>query len=204
MKKLLLFFALTILINGCHKDVEEVKPHQFKAEEYVIKKGNHSSSGIHIKSHKYRTGFAFSAKLHANCLYDLNSNDNYNINKLYGLCWGLDPLNNSFRIGWNCQRQNGMIQYFYYIHNHKIRNPAPTDNYDKTFLFELPPEIKVTFNIEFLRGQDLIKIYVSGYPVPFYAPFDFNNVPLTGWWLYFYFGGNNKAPHTMSATIETN
>lgn len=202
--KNILYTILLISLLGCSKDIKDIKKHPFSSKEYTIKKGNHSANGINIKSHKSRTDFAFACTLDQSCYYDLGNNNNMDINKIYGLTWGLDPLNNSFRIGWNCYRQNGLIQYFYYTHNYKIRNPGPADAYDKTLLFELPPNTRVSFAMELLRYPGTIRIHIEGMPNVFDVPFDFNGVPLTGFFNYPYFGGDEGAPHTMKLTLETN
>jgi hypothetical protein len=193
---------LLLLLLSCRKDVKENPIHEVKTYKYQIEFGKHSPTGLNFRTHNEKTGFDFTLTLNNNCLYNLGTDDNYDINKAYGYTWGFDPENNSFRIGWNCQRQNGRIQYFYYTHNFKLRNPGPSDPYDKTFLFESVPGVRHHFWGEFLRWPGAIRIYSSGYAGYRDIPFNFKNVPLWGVYNYPYFGGDQTAPHRMNFTVE--
>lgn len=175
-------------------------------ELYTIKQGNHYASGINVKLHSGLGKLSFSITPDENCLYDLKNNNNYDINKFYGITWGLDPGNNSFRIGWNCHKQNGLIQWFYYIHNHGIRTPAPGDPYDKTLLFEAPAGIEQKFDILFDKSTNRIIIDTPITPLrqDIYSNsyFNFQNVPTWGRYNYPYFGGDQTAPHYMTTIIK--
>lgn len=167
-------------------------------ELYTIKQGNHSASGINFNAHFGIERLSFSITPDANCLYDLGNNNNYDINKFFGLTWGLDPLKNSFRIGWNCAKQNGMIQYYYYIHNNGKRNPGPTDDPFKTLIYESLPGIEKRFLVTFHREQILVGVVDETLDS---IPFNFQGVPNWGVYNHLYFGGNQTAPHDMTVRI---
>lgn len=170
-------------------------------EIYTIKQGNHYASGLNLKLHSGLEKLSFSITPEENCLYNLGNENNMDINKFFGVTWGLDPDNNSFRIGWNCYKQNGLIQYHYYIHNHGIRIPGPTDPYDKTLLFEGKPGIEEYFEIHFYKPYDVIEILFDNKAV-MRVPFNFQNVPNWGRYSFPYFGGDQTAPHDMSCRIK--
>jgi hypothetical protein len=172
---------------------------------YTIEQGNHSASGLNFKIHSGLQSLSFSAILNENCLYDLGNNNNMDINKIYGITWGFQPEKNSFRIGWNCYKQNGLIQYFYYIHNNFTRNPVPSDPYDKTMLFEALPGLAYEhrFNISFEKTLNRIGIYINeDSSLIQYIPFNFSGVPTYGVYNHPYFGGDETAPHNMTLIIE--
>lgn len=202
MKEIKLLLLSLLLLSSCRKDIKDIPQRDIKTYHYQIDKGNHSANGVNFQTHSNKTGFDFYITLDANCYYDLSNDNNYDINKIFGYTWGFDPGNNSFRIGWNCYKKNGLIQIFYYTHNFKVRNPAPTDNYDKTLLFEAPTGTRMHFWGDFLRWPGAIRIYSSEYSGYVDVPFNFVNVPLWGVYNNPYFGGDEVAPHTMNFTIE--
>ena len=171
-------------------------------EIYTIKQGNHYASGINFKLHSGLEKLSFSITPDENCLYDLGNNNNMDINKVFGVTWGLDPDNNSFRIGWNCYKQNGLIQYHYYIHNHGVRIPGPTDPYDKTLLFESPAEVEQKFEISFYKNTNLIQIYSHWNNQFKTTNFNFGGVSCCGRYNFPFFGGDQTAPHDMSCRIK--
>lgn len=170
---------------------------------YTIKKGNHSASGLNFKMHSGIESIRFSITPHENCLYDLGNNNNYDINKFFGLTFGFDPLKNSFRIGSNCAKQNGAIQYYYYIHNKGLRVPAPTDDPFKTLLFETLPKVESLFTAYLNRSGNDITLLTPNSPQALIIPFNFSGVPNYGVYNHFYFGGDQTAPHDMSMTLKT-
>ena len=170
-------------------------------ELYTIKKGKHFASGLNFNPHYGLDKLSFSITPHVNCLYTLGNANDYDINKFFGVTWGLDPLKNSFRIGWNCSKQNGMIQYYYYFHNKGSRWPGTIDDPYKTLICESFPGSLENFTLKFNRRANTITL-LRGNGLNFTMfPFDFNGVPNWGVYNHPYFGGDETAPHDMSMKI---
>jgi DUF971 family protein len=161
---------------------------------YTIKQGNHYANGLNFKLHSNLHQLNFKAKLSSNCLYQFDDADNFDINKLYGVTWGLTNDNNSFRIGWNCQNNNGMIQYFAYMH----KNGSMSWQY----LFQELPNVEINFHIEFLKDVNYINIYRLDAMESYGIWYQFSDVSNTGYYNFPYFGGNKVAPHDMTIGIE--
>ena len=161
---------------------------------YTIKQGNHYANGLNFKLHSNLHQLNFKAKLSSNCLYQFGDVDDQDINKVYGVTWGLTNDDNSFRIGWNCQFNDDQIQYHAYMH----QNGAMVYKY----LFQELPEVVLNFHIDFLKDTDTINIYRLDTMESFSVSFPFTGVPNTGYYNFPYFGGNKVAPHLMNIGIE--
>lgn len=162
---------------------------------YTIKQGNHYANGLNFKLHNNLHQLNFKAKLSSNCLYQFEDEDNFDINKVYGVTWGLTNDDNSFRIGWNCESNNGKIQYFAYMHI--------DGTMDYEYLFEEYPEVIINFHIEFDRNNNVIRIYrLDINMMPFNVNYPFEDVSTMGYYNFPYFGGNKVAPHLMNIGIE--
>lgn len=161
---------------------------------YTINQGAHYSNGPKFKLHSNLHQLNFKAQLHSDCLFQLGNEDDFDINKVYGITWGLTNDNNSFRIGWNCQNNNGLIQYFSYAH---IGGEVVIQ-----YLFEEVPEVIINFHIDLLRSENLIRIYRLDNDTQYEQPYPFDGISATGYYNYPYFGGNQFAPHKMTFGIE--
>lgn len=163
---------------------------------YTIKQGAHYANGLNFKLHSNLHQLNFKAKLSSNCLYHLGNTDDFDINKVYGVTWGLTNDDNSFRIGWNCESNNGLIQYFAYMHI--------DGTMDEEFLFEESPEVVINFHVEFDRDNDKILVYRLdlGSLEAYAINYPFENVSAMGYYNFPYFGGNKVAPHLMNIGIE--
>ena len=161
---------------------------------YTIKQGNHYANGLNFKLHSNLHQLNFKARLSWNCLYQLGDTDDFDINKVYGVTWGLTNDNNSFRIGWNCEANNDMIQYFAYMHVEGVM--------DSEYLFSERPDTIVNLHVEFDRDNDSIIIYRLDLMSVYSVNYPFENVSSMGYYNFPYFGGNKVAPHLMNIGIE--
>ena len=167
---------------------------------YTIKQGNHYANGLNFKLHNNLHQLNFKAKLSSNCLYQFpditgeHDADNFDINKVHGVTWGLFNDNDSFRTGWNCGANNGLHQWYAYIHERGIMKYQ--------FLFEEEPNVEVNFNNWFLRSNNLIGIERLDKSGSYEVPFNFEGVSEMGYYNFPYFGGNKVAPHLMNIGIE--
>lgn len=194
-----------LLLNSCIKDATDIPQRSitYKSDRlYTINQGANYASGINLHWMPYTYYQTFAITPMPDCYYNLGNDQNYDINKFYGIKFGLNPEKDSFRIGWNCSKQNGKIQWYYYIHNHWIRNPAPSDDYYKTLLFESDPGVEQTFVIEYVYGLGIIRISTSGSPFMISVPFDFNGITRTCYVLFPYWGGDTKCSCVMHIRIK--
>ena len=169
-------------------------------KKYCIKKGNHSASGFNFgitfkKTIKFRASFTES------CLYDLGSNDNYDINKLYGFSTTIFHHNQSARIGWRCIDGEN-IEVLTYSYNNKKRSLL-----DSNLLATVKPN--QWFNVEITDHESYYE-----YKLTYENDLDNDNIVVTDkdkkekdwflfhYFLYPYFGGNKPAPHNMLIYIE--
>ena len=168
-------------------------------KQYIIKKGKHKASGFHFGL-TFKKSIKFQAKFHESCLYNLGNNDNYDINKLYGFSTTIFHHKQSARIGWRCIDGEN-IEILTYSYNDSNR-----DLTDSEILGDVKPnelfQCEITDNEDhylykfYKIKNDKFEIVSSAIDKKQKDWFLFHYI------LYFYFGGNNTAPHDMKAWIK--
>ena len=130
-----------------------------------------------------------------NCLYKIYDADDKDINKLFGWSMGLHHKN-SIRIGWRTFPHDwNMIELFAYWYEKGIRGQASIG-------YVKPGE---NYFIRVLLQSDHFVITVDDKNMNSHISpqqFDIGSLPRWGYRLYPYFGGNKKAPHRMTLTME--
>ncbi len=158
--------------------------------KYHIKKNQHYSQ-LFPRLTKTKN-FKFEFYLDKNCLYHLGTPDDSDVNKLFGFSIGLtNHHNNSIRIGWNCQKNNGTISLFAYWYNNKKRNIM--------YLKDIKPNTFHNCSIEILPYGTLITLDGILYPIDYITKLKWHYL---GFLLKPYFGGNEKAPQNMVLYIK--
>lgn len=175
---------------------------------YRIKKGHHRSYylwdklrkyfciriplihfGVHYKKKVYKAHFKFDP----NCLYDLQNNDNFDINKLCGFSYG-HHHKHSMRIGWRISRRDSnKLELLTYSYN-KHRDNLPFYNSLGDFKTDLP--IKIMIKPSYDKDVIIVSARQKDKVIRRIEHFNFPKFKL-GYYLYPYFGGNQTAPHTM-------
>ena len=161
---------------------------------FTIKKGKHFGDQFF---HKMWNFFNFNKKIEYivkfsdSCVYELNKEDQLDINKLFGFSMGLFHHKNSVRFGWNYL--DGKIILHAYCYEEGKRNSSfitriPLDQDFKLSIFV--EESVYTFVVENLKTNHKSKVKM-------YRKQKF----LFGYNLWPYFGGNNPAPHDMSIEL---
>lgn len=164
---------------------------------YRIKKGKHSSSGLHFgitfkKTVIYRCSFDES------CLYLFEDQDKYDVNKLCGFSTTWFHHIQSGRIGWRCIDGN-LIEILTYSYNNKKRNLSDMD-----VLGEVLPnqefEVTITdtedfykYTFEILGHKSTRTIFLDKKEKDWF---------LFNYLLFPYFGGNKTAPHNMYINLK--
>ena len=151
---------------------------------YKIKKGSHSSVGLHIK--KYNGGdLVIFGKFDITCWHYPDDIPSTGKNKLTGVTWGFKGVHkNSIRIAWQPDKIQNKINLFIYYYNQGIKfvEFVGSVNVGQEFMIRLifgSDSFKVRFN-------DFEKKYVFSFPD---TSINYFNFP--------YFGGASKAPWDM-------
>lgn len=164
----------------------------------VIKKNKHASTLFgflpHIKF-SFKNEFTFTGSFDENCLYNFDTVDKWDINKLIGLSTSYHHHKQSVRFGWRCL--NGKtIEILAYCYDKGKRLEKFIDH----ILCEVEP------------GQEFklrIKIYPNKFKLTALSNDKCSSVVLLkqgGWkfkyFLFPFFGGNLKAPHDMNIYLK--
>jgi hypothetical protein len=124
------------------------------------------------------------------CLYDLHSEDQLDINKLFGFSIGWHH-HTSFRFGWRPNIEN-KIEIFCYEYQDGIRQKPIK-------LCEVDINKWIRFQLTY-SSTGIIKYFIS-YGNDFYwfydSPVNIRKKTGLGYTLGLYFGGNQKAPHDI-------
>jgi hypothetical protein len=143
---------------------------------YEIKKGNHYANHIIPQCRIVKKAHSITKRftITRSCLYHFDDNDN-SVNKLWGLTFGINPLKNSVRFGWNCEKNDGTITIYMFKHisglmvYEKIATVLPDVKYkyeikidDITARLYINDELKATCSINSSRFVILNKPYFGG------------------------------------------
>lgn len=162
---------------------------------FTIKKGKHYSDQFFYKMCNFlnfKKKIEYIVKFPHSCIYELNKEDQMDINKLFGFSIGLWHHQNSVRFGWNYLDGKIILHAYWYEdgkRNNSFITRVPLDQEFKLSIFI--EEKNYTFIVENLKNNHKSKVKV-------YRKENF----LFGYSLWPYFGGNNPAPHDIS--IEMN
>jgi hypothetical protein len=163
---------------------------------YVIKSGNHFSNFKlpTVVTTKY---FSFRAKFDDSAEYYLGTDDQYDINKLYGFSdCGSIHHKNSARFGWvwndraSNLRGRGRLEIYAYTYHKGKRNSQ--------FITSVDLNVFNSYNIKVNKNNYIMS--VNNFSVTMPRGCDSSN-PI-GVKLYPYFGGNEVAPHDVRIEIK--
>jgi hypothetical protein len=166
---------------------------------YKIPHGKHSS-GIHFKPHYGLKDVEHVVTFNKSANYNLRSNDQYDINKLFGISYGYHH-NNSVRFGWRSLCPNSTkieILMYVYVDGERIKEV----NEELTIC---TVDINVPYRYEIVTIKDKYYFIVSdmNHNVLNIKTMDFNPLkPKWGYHLYPYFGGNRTAPHNITISMN--
>lgn len=114
--KLIVTALLVTVVTACTKDTVDASTQQW--EPYCIEKGKHKSRNqLAVTTDKEA---AYSVVFSESCLYELGTDDQYDINKLFGLSDGLDHTEASVRIGWRTGIEDSIDIFAYTRQNSTI------------------------------------------------------------------------------------
>lgn len=166
-------------------------------KSYKIKKGNHYASGLHFDL-TFKKEIKFKCKFDKSCLYYIEDNDKYDINKLCGFSTTWFHHKQSARVGWRCL-DGKTIQLLTYTYNNGVREQKETDLLGVVFpdeefevtMFDNENSYEYTFE---KLGDENSKIKCVDKKQPDWFLFNYILFP--------YFGGNKTAPHDMIVYLK--
>jgi len=160
-------------------------------KNFKIKKGNHHS-GFYPNIHLGLSSISYEVLFTESCLYKFNDIDDYDVNKLFGISFGLHHKN-SARFGWNVDGSKIKIfAYCYKLGVRYIRDIASLP-IDKIHIFQINVykayyEFKITdFDGNVLGWTNITKA---------------QGTKKWGYKLFPYFGGNKPAPQDITIKMK--
>ena len=155
-----------------------------------------------IKKGKHRSGFYFSPQFDIkhikrkilfkeNCIYKFGDIDDFDINKLFGVSFGMHHTN-SVRFGWNIDDDEIGIYNYCYISGKRVMIkivsiPTETNFVFEIFIYDSYYELKITdMNGKLIGWSEVSKPKTTKW----------------GYHLFPYFGGNKVAPHNMEICMK--
>lgn len=184
MKNVILFiFCFLWSCNNINTNIYDDSIDDY--ETYTIKKGNHSS-GNHLML-KLTKKIEFFAIFTESCVYNLNSKDQSDTNKLFGISDSYSHSEDSARFGW--RYFNDRLEILSYVRKSGVF-------YYETIGFVEPNEI-VYYSLEILNDRYKFTLRDKIYFVE--RTSDYNGIR---YGLFPYFGGNNVAPHNIEIKIK--
>ncbi len=167
------------------------------SKTYTIPQAKHSS-GFHFRPHLQQKFLEYNIKFDKTSIYQFHNEDQYDINKLFGLSYGLHHTN-SVRLGSRSLAAYSSkieILAYCYVNGERIKEDV---NNLYIGMIELNKFYKFRINV----GENIYKLSifdkmdsVGSIEIPH------NNLPFWGYHLYPYFGGNRNAPHNINFIFE--
>lgn len=158
-------------------------------KEYIIKKGKHRS-GIHVAPHCHCHFLHYQVVFESDCQYDLGTEDQLDINKLFGVSFGMHHKN-SARFGW--RSVGNQIELLAYCYVNKKREWTSLGLVNLNVLYNL--KIYVTDDQYQFKVYNLDRLVSS-------CVIQKGKVPEYGYFLFPYFGGTSVAPHSMRILLR--
>lgn len=181
------------ILTSCEK-VEDIvkespvgKPGQVTTNTYIIKEGNHSTSSK-IASLSV-SKMAFKVVFDSTAIYKTkNPSNQADINKLYGLSdCGSHHHQNSARFGWRWYNDQLEILAYSYSAGKRL----------STFITSVELDEENTYTLELTENEYIFKLKDKTVSIERACSGTSN-----GYRLYPYFGGDERAPHDISISIE--
>lgn len=183
MKRTHIYLYLLLLLQslGCNSTHKEYAT-------YNIKRGRH-----HCDQRKptlwNKNEIQFLVKFDSTCIYAIDSIDQADVNKLIGIADNaFQPSKNSARLGWRYDLQKQKIEVLTYTHQNRKFDFTPICYVDinKEYNCSITLNDKYTFKV----NDNTIEQSRSSKQKHFHCL------------LFFYFGGNQNAPHDISVQIK--
>jgi hypothetical protein len=164
---------------------------------YTIHKGYHRARWWFkdIKVWRQKTSLSYRVMFGFNTAYDLHSDDNADVNKLFGIGYFWNHKTDSVRFGWNFNRDNGRISLFAFTHVNGVMDFIKLCDINRGVWYDL--------SIEVMQDRYYFGVNNAATGLPITLPVNFVKKTHHKHWCYLLhplFGGNQPAPHLT--TIE--
>ena len=173
--------------------------YSYNKNKFTIAKGKHSAL-IEFCPHFGITEMERTVIFSDSCLYVDKSGEN-DWNKVFGFSYG-NHHKNSIRVGWRCSKPNKLSLGLYYYINGKRNHFAVKEIKTNT---PYTVKLKVTqsdISIAVSKFNEPTQIIYAKYKVePKFGTMFTKLTPKWGYYLYPYFGGQEKAPYDMKIRI---
>lgn len=159
-------------------------------KKYKIKKGKHYS-GFRICPTYNKTISKYEVIFTESCLYDLHNEDQYDINKLFGLSYMHHHID-SARFGWRADGDKIELSLYCYRDGERHMKEICHLDTGKTYTLAIK---NIGNYYEFLVSSDTSSFMA-------YAKVTKPITVTLGYKLWPYFGGNEPAPHDMEIMMK--
>jgi hypothetical protein len=157
--------------------------------DYIIKKGNHYSNWFKFPFFRFGRSIKFQFMIDSSSHYTLNTEDDYDWNKLFGLSNGLNSHQSSARIAWRrLNEEQYEICLYTYDNGIKVISKEMTLDYNTFY----GARIIISTNNFYLLFKDISLIL----PRRSEKLFPIKTI------LKPYFGGTSVAPHDIKIKIN--
>lgn len=154
----------------------------------TIFKGFHYSIGTPRGLYFNQKEISYEITFTDSCIYDLNSTDQLDTNKLFGIGYFPTHHYNSVRFGWRYNTENLQMEIMGYWYINQVRYYQPLRfvniNEPHEYTISITPD---NHNL-FIDSQNVLTIPLGGRSI--------------GYKLSPYFGGNRRAPHKMKIIFK--
>lgn len=165
-----------------------------------IHKGKHRSiQSWYPRFHINKKNIGYRGVFNSGYEYELGSVDQLDINKLFGISYGMHHTN-SARFGWRWNVEKKMIEILAYVYVDGIR--VTEDAADLHIAYVLPC-VSYEYNIEVTDKYYVFTINSSLFGEPRVVRIQHNgNLTWWGYKLFPYFGGNEVAPQQVRIDLD--
>lgn len=161
---------------------------------FIVKKNHHYSDGFLFKLFNLinvSNRLEYIVKFDSSCIYELNNEDQYDVNKLFGFSSG-NHKTNSARFGWNWDGRHLHIYSYCYINKKRDISYICSVKLETEYKFIIiDRKTDYLFTIINLENNSVYQKTIKKLPTP-----------LPGYQLWPYFGGNCKAPHDIKISLK--
>lgn len=154
------------------------------AYDVIIRQGTHGNGSF--KPILFPKQMSRTVIFDESCIYDLKSEDQFDVNKLFGLGFFPHHIQTSARFGWNWNLKSEVIDIYTFIHRGGIFS------FEFMTFIEIDKPITLTLLVQ--KRQVIFEAKKKTGFITMSQPLITN--PLA-YQLHPYFGGNQTAPHDM-------
>jgi hypothetical protein len=160
---------------------------------YSISRGKHTSRPFRFGLYVNKRDITYDVTFFDSCKYNLNSDDQYDTNKLFGIGYFPHHHSNSARYGWRYNPLTDLIELMAYCYDNGIRTITKICDCKVNEPYRLSIQIEAGRYV-FIVGRG--SMFIAQFPVPKSKNFKF------GYKLGVYFGGNMTAPNDMAVMLN--